>query len=423
MPSQCAIVYHMPSHYPIHTGDCLDVLRDVKSNSIDSVVCDPPAGITFMGANWDSARGGRDQWVAWLAERMVEALRVLKPGGYAVVWSLPRTSHWTALALENAGFIIRDMISHVFGQGFPKSGDVSKQIDKHLGYTPTVVGPNPNHRPISGTTYEGVYAGGNTGTANLTVPTSDEAKKWEGFGTALKPAVEHWWLVQKPFKGPIYKNVMKWGTGALNIDACRIATNDKLTRKLGNTTESDSGWKSVKRSEIAGKDGGRWPTNLLIDDQAGEILDTQSGTTKSSAAPRCNNPYKSVSKGQEYAHTTYGHSDVGGASRFFANLPAYDDLPPRLFYQAKPSKKEKNAGVSGANNHATVKSVKLMRYLCRLVTPPGGTVLDPFAGSGSTGVACALEDFGFIGIEQDGAYARIAKERIAAACDLTARQT
>lgn len=427
----------MTWRYKIVVGDCLDVLKQGRSNRIDAVVCDPPAAIGFMGKDWDSfgvrgikpetsqrqleARPGspfgggggihiadaakmRDPFIEWLTARLLECFRVLKPGGYALVWALPRTSHWTATALENAGFEIRDRVSHFFGTGFPKGGMISKAIDKKLGVEPTVVGENPNHRPVSGVEYEGIYQGGNTGSKHLTVPTSPEAKQWEGWGSALKPACEDWWLARKPFKGTLVENVLKLGTGALNIDACRIPTADKLERKLGKSTESDSGWKSTNRSEIAGKDGGRWPAHVVLDEEAAALLDTQSGITKSGAMKRTVGAYEGESvtgmlRGDSGPHNQHG--DEGGASRFF--------------YCAKPSKRERNEGLPEgmANKHPTVKSVELMRWLVRLITPPDGIVLDPFMGSGSTGVACMEEGFRFVGIELEKNSADIAHARIA----------
>jgi len=248
--------------------------------------------------------------------------------------------------------------------GFNKGGDISKKIDKSLGVEPTVIGENPNHRPLSGVSYEGIYAGGNTGSKYVTAATSDEAKVWEGWGVSIKPAHEPIVMARKPFKGALFKNVLKHGTGAVNIDACRIPTEDKLTRKLGKTTESDAGWKSVNRSEIAGKDGGRVPANVILDEEVGEILDSQESKSK----------------------------------------------PARFFYCAKASKSEKNE--AGPNNHPTVKPVDLMQWLVRLVTPPGGVILDPYAGSGTTGVAAVSEGFSFIGIEKCQEYVDIARQRI-----------
>lgn len=525
----------MSWRYKIVTGDCLEALKKGRPKKIDAVVCDPPAGIDFMGKGWDSARGGLEPWVEWLAERLRECYRVLKPGGYMLVWAYPRTSHWTGLAIHYAGFEIRDRVSHLFGTGFPKGGMVSKSIDKKLGFKPTVVGENPNHRPVSGVEYEGVYAGGNTGSKHLTTPTSPEAKLWDGWASNLKPACEDWWLARKPFKGTLVANVLEQGTGALNVDACRVPTADKLERKLGKTTESASGWKSVNRSEIAGKDGGRWPANVVLSHHplcgvecCSEcpigILNEQSGVTKSGAMKRTVGAYEGESvtgflRGDSGPHNQHG--DEGGAARFFTTMECHPDCPirqldeqsgvltsgerkagtlngeigyhkggsqpaneqhyeadsggasrfyhkchpdcavrqldeqsgelysasaayytrggknswpgeteenlptgldakggaSRFYYCAKPGKKERNAGLSEGevNKHPTVKSVELMKWLIRLVTPPNGIVLDPFMGSGTTGVACMEEGFRFVGIELEEDSSRVAQARIARA--------
>ena len=209
------------SNCTLFHGDSKDV--PLPENSVDSIVCDPPAGIGFMGKSWDGDKGGRKQWIAWLVETMAASYAALKPGGHALVWAIPRTSHWTMTALEEMGFEIRDVVTHLFGTGFPKSANVSKLIDKTLGAEREVIGENPNHRSDSGVNYEGTYAGGNTGAAEVTAPGSSEAAQWEGFGTALKPAAEFWILCRKPLsEKTIAKNVMRWGTGALNIDVCRV---------------------------------------------------------------------------------------------------------------------------------------------------------------------------------------------------------
>ena len=203
----------------------------------------------------------------------------------------------------------------------------------------------------------------------VTAPATDAARRWNGWGTALKPASEHWTLARKPLIGTVAENVLMHGTGALNIDECRITTDDTLVRKLGKSTTSASGWTSTKRSAVAGKDGGRWPANLVLDEEAATMLDEQSGA-------------------------------VDGASRFF--------------YVAKSSQREKNAGLPDGleNNHPTVKSLALMRWLVKLITPPGGVVLDPFAGSGSTGCATLQEGFRFVGIERDAGSCQIAAARL-----------
>jgi len=374
----------------------LDVLRALPDEGVDAVVTDPPAGISFMGKEWDSfgaaqrhftvARSGaglprygtwrpsatqdavdaqltvRAAFVTFMTDVMRECLRVLKPGGYALVWAIPRTAHWTAWATEDAGFEIRDVVLHLFGSGFPKSLDVSKAIDKAAGAEREIIADNPNHRAISGVQYEGVYVGGNTGAATITAPATDDARQWKGWGTALKPAAEHWILARKPLIGTVAANVLAHGTGGLNIDGCRVGYADDID-------------KASATDQI-----GRWPANLILDEDAAQALDAQSGTLKSGARP-------------------------GGASRFF--------------YVAKAPKSDKTAKGLVANTHPTVKNTELMRWLTRLVTPPGGLVLDPFAGSGSTGVACAAEGFRFLGVERDEDSFLTAARRIALAYDDT----
>jgi hypothetical protein len=213
-------------------GDCLGHLKSLPEDSLDSMVTDPPAGIGFMGKDWDHHKGGRDAWVAWMTEVMRECLRVLKPGAHALVWAIPRTSHWTATALEDAGFEIRDVVTHLFGTGFPKSLDVSKAIDKAAGAEREIVGEKPwsnqdtRGNPVTGS--GGRVAGKQMDKPRLnlpiTAPATDAARQWQGFGTALKPACEFWILCRKPIaEKTVAANVLKHGTGALNIDGCRIA--------------------------------------------------------------------------------------------------------------------------------------------------------------------------------------------------------
>lgn len=347
----------------LHDGDCLDVMRSMGDCTIDALVTDPPAGIGFMGKAWDGDKGGRDQWVGWLTAVMRECMRVMKPGAHGVVWAIPRTSHWTAWALEDAGFEIRDRVSHLFGTGFPKSLDVSKAIDRAAGAKRKVVGVRPiayANSPSGYTSTSRNSTARNGGIWNpvtgetehgrpITEPATDSAKQWDGWGTALRPACEDWWLIRKPLDGTVAKNIERWGVGGLNIDACRFGA------------EATGG---------AGGRPGRWPTNLILDEEAAEILDE-----------------------------SVGH---GGASRFF--------------YVAKPSRKERDLG-GQRNPHPTTKSITLMRFLCRLVTPPGGVVFDPFCGSGSTGCAAEVERFGFIGIDMDNEHVETARRRISAACE------
>ncbi len=352
----------------IYNGDCLEILKTLKSNSVHSLVTDPPAGIGFMGKGWDSDKGGRAQWIAWMTEVMAEAMRVLKPGAHGLVWALPRTSHWTATALEDAGFEVREVVTHLFGTGFPKSLDVSKAIDKAAGAEREVIC----------------------------------ARQWQGWGTALKPASEHWILVRKPLgEKTVAANVLKHGTGGINIDGCRIeGAKPATTRGAGGGNGAYSPLPAQGRIEDDGL--GRFPANLILDEEAAALLDEQSGLNCGAAAPvRKKDTPATTNIENIKPHTSVGddgksyRGDSGGASRFF--------------YVAKASKADKGAD----NTHPTVKSTALMGYLIKLVTPPGGVVLDPFMGSGSTGVAAAKQGFGFVGIEQSPEYFEIASGRTA----------
>lgn len=496
--------------------DCRLFLPKLPENSIDAIVTDPPAGIGFMDKEWDDPRkwdafrrarnpndagrdsvfgrvsnhaphsygeGDRGAFVAWLANVMKEALRVLKPGGHALVWALPRTSHWTAWAIEDAGFEIRDVIIHHFGTGFPKSADVSKQIDKAAGAERKVVGtklglPGYSLAPEKHgkNTYNAARDGSLTNPekeCEITAPATEDAKHWSGWGTALKPASEHWILCRKPLsEKTVAANVLKWGTGALNIDRCRISVGVETIKPFGSPCKSIGGIMNVTvepRSEAEEAASlartqrlGRWPANLILshntdckligtkkvkgitgtaagkmagkstdvygkfngsaragdptgyvdadgmetvedwrctDDCPVAMLDRQSGESKS----RAGKPRKSKSPGDGWGMTKTGaeYNDQGGASRFF--------------YVAKASRGERDAGLEEdtKNLHPTIKPIDLMRYLCRLITPQGGLVLDPFAGSGSTGCAALLEGFRFVGIEREPEYCRIATARIA----------
>ena len=355
----------------IYHGDCLETLKALKAHSIDSLVTDPPAGISFMGKAWDDDKGGRKQWVAWMTEVMIEAMRVMKPGAHGLVWALPRTSHWTATALEDAGFEIRDVVTHLFGSGFPKSLDVSKAIDKAAGAERETISTRKltgKSRVLKGGNFDGGYEGKELDCDYaITAPATDAAKQWQGFGTALKPASEHWILFRKPCsEKTVAANVLRWGCGAINIDASRIGYSDSekidFTRVHdGNIYGSGETYGKATQNHTTPlfKSNGRFPANLVLDEDAAKMLGE----------------------------------------------------PSRFFYCAKASKSDKDAN----NTHPTVKSTKLMSYLITLVTPPNGTVLDPFTGSGSTGVAAKYLGFDFIGIEQNKEYKEIAEKRINAA--------
>ena len=371
-------------------GDCIELMKAQPENSIDAVVTDPPYGIGFMGKGWDCSVPGED-----FAR---EAFRVLKPGGHLIAFAATRTVHRLTVALEDSGFEIRDQIGWLQWQGFPKSSDVSKAIDNAAGAEREVVGENPNHRPVSGVDYEGVYSGGNTGNKNLTKPATPDAQRWAGWGTALKPAQEPAVLCRKPLEGTVAENVLKWGTGAINIDGCRIACGDPAWPGQGDYGRSAAGSDGVVRA-YAGLSGsstfaiqerasdyahdlGRWPANVYY-------------CPKSSRGEReagCGElPSKS---GAEAVNRKKGSAGVenprAGAGRTAAEV---------------------------RNHHPTVKPVALMRWLVRLVTPPGGKVLEPFAGSGTTLIAAEREAVDCLGFEREPAYCDIIRARVEKAID------
>lgn len=421
----------------LHHSDCAEFLDRLSDNSIEALITDPPAGIGFMGKEWDHHKGGRDEWVTWLTGIMKKCYRVMKPGAHGFVWAIPRTSHWTATALENAGFEIRDVVTHLFGSGFPKSLDISKAIDKAAGAKREVIGIKKGDQPANPSAYNKQVWAPDRGVENgrvdthITAPATDAAKQWNGWGTALKPASEHWILIRKPIsEKTVAANVLKWGTGAINVDAGRIGTKDNL-----NGGGYSKGFQGSSFLKYGGKleyraPEGRFPANLVLDEVAAGMLDAQSGVLKTG-----NGPTKRAGLGYQGGEGNESESprpkNEGGASRFF--------------YCAKTSKSERNAGLDGMeakpsqeyglknsvdkrpgraegnrtnearqNHHPTVKPQKLMSYLIKLITPPGGVVLDPFMGSGSTGCAAKREGFEFVGIEKEKEYFEIAAKRIEA---------
>jgi site-specific DNA-methyltransferase (adenine-specific) len=424
------------ARWTLHHGDCLAWLRTLPSESVDSVVTDPPAGIAFMGKHWDGDRGGRAQWVAWLAEVMRECLRVLKPGGHALVWSLPRTEHWTACAVEDAGFEIRDGVYHLCAQGWPKSLDVSKAIDAAAGAEREVVGRrvyangcSPVDTASTREADDGWHrpwmddAESLADKRSITAPATDDAKRWQGWGTALKPAVERWVLARKPLVGTVAANVLAHGTGALNVDGCRVACDSRRAiesrgdkgKAVNSYGDGKSGSRAVGETAL-----GRWPANVVLShaETCGDECDPACPVRELDARTstlRGDVPAKSqrVSTGRRGA--TYSpqgrrempppYTDEGGASRFF---PVFH--PFGYFGKAK-SKSQRG----GENRHPTVKHLDLMRWLVRLVTPRGGLVLDAFGGSGTTGCAALLEGMRFAGAEQDAEHHALACKRLAAA--------
>ncbi|MGL0786584.1 DNA methyltransferase [Xanthomonas translucens] len=466
-----------------HVGDCLEVMRGMAADSVDAIVTDPPYGLSFMGKRWDYDVPSIEVWA--------ECLRVLKPGGHLLAFAGTRTQHRMAVRIEDAGFEIRDMIAWVYGSGFPKSLDVSKAIDNAEDYKlqaahrrawvesvqeaglqipgnsrhdwtlgehapgdkwwaefqawlpgladeqrarieRIVIGKGFKPRPTLHTGQIGGTAQANE--YSLTASATDAARQWQGWGTALKPALEPITVARKPLVGTVAANVLTHGTGALNIDGCRVETFEDL----GGGAYAVNGSRAVSQSlsptgmnrpgATAGEfvqPAGRWPANL-IHDGSDEVLAMFPDSNGSGAA-------RTLKRGARDGEG-WGMADEPGELR-----DAGTGSAARFFYCAKATRADRNDGLASGpvpavgagatmrdretadwaarngNHHPTVKPTDLMRYLCRLVTPAGGLVLDPFAGSGSTGKAAALEGFQFIGIELEPAYAAIAEARIAAA--------
>lgn len=374
--------------FTLYAGDCVSVMRGMADRSVDAIVTDPPYELGFMGKTWDST-GIANNVAMW-----TEALRVLKPGGHLLAFSGSRTYHRMVCAVEDAGFEIRDQIMWLYGSGFPKS------------------------RNLDGA--------------------------WEGWGTALKPAHEPIVVARKPLVGTVAANVLAHGTGALNIDGCRVAGESTL-RSAGAGTGDRSQWRTGNEAGVHGSDVGRWPANVFHDgsdevlaafpDAPGQMVDASS----SSSSRKTQNVYGAMrrGRGEEASADSDNEGEVGfkmkpGARRLDEGSAA------RFFYCAKTSRDDRHEGLPSpgpqfskgstlrdaekldtnrkGNFHPTVKPTDLMRYLCRLVTPPGGLVLDHFMGSGSTGKAAVLEGFSFIGIDLDPEHVAIAQARIAFAC-------
>jgi len=366
-------------------------MQDMPENSIDSIVTDPPYELGFMGKTWDNTG------VAYNVKVWKEALRVLKPGGHLLSFGGTRTYHRMACAIEDAGFEIRDQLQWVYGGGFPKSMDISKAIDKAKGALRTVIGQGK--AGISSRAFQSESAT-TAGSYALTVPKTPEAIQWDGWGTALKPANEPVVLARKPLSDKtIAANVLQWGTGGINIDDCRIGR-DTLCAHGGKTRADSKIYGSGKGLPEVEKGSnahiGRFPANLILDGEAGKALDRQTGILKSGSNSTRTKAGTFLEHGglgkAGDVQTTYG--DQGGAARFF--------------YCAKASKAERGEG----NTHPTVKPLALMQYLIRLITPPGGIVLDPFAGSGTTGVACVRENKKFYLIEKEERSYQILLSRV-----------
>lgn len=408
----------------LYHGDCLEVLKTLEPNSVDSLVTDPPAGISFMNKGWDDDKGGRDHWIKWLSEVMRECMRVMKPGAHGLVWALPRTSHWTTTALENAGFEVRDIINHLFGSGFPKSLNIGKAIDKMKGAEREVISTRKlmgKARNLVSNEWVAPYSEKELKlTYDITEPSTDEAKQWEGWGTSLKPAVEHWILIRKPLSEKnVALNVIKHGCGGINIDESRISS-EPIPCQVSSTGSGYSG--SFSPKDYPGKrvytNQGRFPANLILSHNPDCVLKGEKNVGKGELK-KCNTIRKYFMKEKSYNEpptpTNYGTETI--ASYECTEGCAVKELDEQIggassfFYCSKTSTSDRNEGLD-KNHHPTVKSTKLMSYLIKLITKPGGIVLDPFMGSGSTGKAAIRNNFEFIGIEKELEYFEIAKARI-----------
>jgi site-specific DNA-methyltransferase (adenine-specific) len=420
--------------YIIHHGDCREVMATLDAESVDAIVSDPPYGLSFMGKGWDHGVPGVEFWA--------EALRVAKPGAHLLAFGGTRTYHRLACAIEDAGWEIRDCVMWVYGSGFPKSHDVSKAIDKAAGAERTeVVGVrHRNVKPFDDTA--GWNTNSTTGDHAYTAPATDAARQWSGWGTALKPAWEPIIVARKPLVGTVAENVLTHGTGAINVDGCRVHGGVRpLIESTASLPPKNALGDSLNGSRCAGTTSlGRWPANLIHDgseEVVGLFPERDGGCFpgRTAKAPKFNGT--TFNGGRQY------QGGVDAAPRQMADSGS----AARFFYCAKASKVDRDEGCEGLeaihrangnkwtdqdyrvangerppsaesgprrNHHPTVKPTALMRYLCRLVTPPGGVVLDPFTGSGSTGKGAVLEGFRFIGIEREAEYVEIARARIAA---------
>jgi len=368
----------------VHLSDSREVLAGFDSNSIDSVVCDPPYALAFMGKSWDNGA------TAFTVEFWAEVLRVLKPGGHVLAFSGTRTYHRLACAIEDAGFEIRDMTAWLYGSGFPKSHDVSKGIDKMEGYWRGRAGAVTIETQVAkGTEYERTDKGD---------PITEDAIKWQGWGTALKPAFEPIVLARKPLIGTVAANVLTHGTGAINIDGCRVGAGEarlSMTGGLGRKANPVYGQFARQDVEVIETTQGRWPANVIHDGSA-EVV---------GAFPETGPASVRIAEDKDIPGSTFSLGRTGIQPRGIADSGG---TAARFFYTAKADSDDRIG-----SKHPTVKPVDLMRYLCRLITPPGGTVLDPFAGTGTTGEAAWLEGFQAILVEREAEYMADIERRMA----------
>lgn len=437
--------------YQILHGDNRETLKTLPDNSVDAIVTDPPYGIDFLGKAWDANTGA--------LETYQQCLRVLKPGGHILAFSAARTYHHLAITLEQAGFEIRDQIMWIYSSGFPKSQDVGRSIQRSLGVKEKKKIQNTTLRSKqklldhNGIT-ENIYANG----TEQVVVTDSEAKAWEGWGTALKPAHEPICLARKPMKLSIAKNCQEWGVGALNIDATRVETTDRIQSHFNRNSgapEFAGEEKNIVEVDLTISDKGRFPSNVV-----GEIPDYQ----KYFYCPKVSRKERHIGfdtttipqLGSTHPDDIKKHplweSYMGGSVEHLKEkirqlqIPTEQSMLDAMkgYYCDNTGNKQELSGkniwlpqtgqiyvhglkeeyrkwcesngitLNAGNNHPTVKPIELMKYLIKLITPPGGTVLDPFNGSGSTGCAAVELGYEYIGCELDANYVEIATKRIEA---------
>ena len=431
-------------HTIIH-GDCLEELKKLDDNSVDAVITDPPYGLSntkptqvadvlaawvtgdtvsvpakrggFMGKDWDSFVPPPAVWE--------ECMRVLKPGGHMAVFAGARTQDLMGLSIRLAGFEIRDTLGWIYGSGFPKSMDVSKAIDKAAGVEREVVGRTKTPFKVDAAAHRGTSLQGSVNGdfskqvdengyryTEHTAPATSEAQRWDGWGTALKPAIEPIILARKPLDGTVASNVLAHGVGGLNIDACRVPATDKAKFPSGVVSSTEAvygggGGMYADRPRPDDKNpAGRFPANVLLDEHAAKEMDKQSGITKSTGGNATHDRAPAYGGGWDNPGGNVGGlGDTGGASRFF----------PVFKYQAKAPKRERPVieHEDGTKiQHPTVKPLALLEWLVTLITPEGGLILDPFAGTGTTLQAATNKGFNPIGIEADADYIQLIHKRM-----------